>query len=530
MSARTDEFYLQRASSIDQGRRRFSGAVAAGAAVATLPWFGSARAAAPRKGGNARVGVVGATTADALDPGTFNDTFLYMLGWALRNNLTELGPDGELVGELAQSWEPSADLTVWTFRLRDGVEFHNGKNMDAPDVVASLNYHRVPDSKSRGKGILADVEDIKADGRNIVVVRLKKPNADLPAILSDFPFPIMPAGSDGRAEVLSGVGTGGYTLQTFEPGVRAVLKRNPRYWKAGRAHFDSVELIGVADAAARTSGLRSSALDIMGRCDVKTASLLAKVPNVRLIELPSPKNFVAWMRVDRAPFDNVDVRLAVKHAVNRRALVDATLAGHGLVGNDHPIGPSYRYHATDIPQREYDPERAKFHLKKAGYDNLKLQLHTSSVVYSGAVDAAVLMKENARAAGIDIEVVQDPADTYGSNVWRQAPWCIHWFGGRATEGAALTQAYRGGSFSNASYWNNEKFNGLLDAALRTVEPDKRRELYREMQILARDDGGALVYAFATILDAHSTKIQTDEKISRSFELDGYRAIERWWFA
>jgi peptide/nickel transport system substrate-binding protein len=513
-------------------RRQFlTRCAAVGIVGAASPWLAPtlAHGAEPKSGGVARFGLAGAATGDSLDPGTFIDYYMYAASWAIRNNLTEIAPSNDVIPELAESWDASADLKTWVFRLRQGVEFHNGKSLTSDDVVASLNHHLAKDSKSSGKAILSSVNEISADGKYAVVFHLKTANADLPDILADTRLPIMPADPGGRADVL-GNGTGGYILQTFEPGVRMSVKRNPNYWKAGRAHFDAVEILAINDATARSSALRSGSIDVMHRAETKTASLLANTPGLRVIELPSRRFFSAAMIVNQPPFDNADLRLAVKFAVDRQALVNATLNGHGVAGNDQPIGPGYKYFAADIPQRNYDPDKAKFYLKKAGHESLQVTLHTSPIVFDGAIDAAALMKEQARAAGIDIALQQDPADGYWANVWKKVPFCLSWYSGRPTEGQQFSYAYTSGANSNESFWHSDQFDHLLAEALGTIDESRRRALYHELEMIVRDDGGSCIFAFANILDACSDKIRTPDKISSLFELDGSRAIERWWFA
>ena len=111
--------------------------------------------------------------------------------WQLLNNLTEVNADGEAVGELAESWETSADARTWKFNLRKGVEFHNGKSFDSEDVVHSINVHRGEDTKSTGKGLVASVENVKADGTHAVVFELSTGDADFPYTMSDYHFPIV---------------------------------------------------------------------------------------------------------------------------------------------------------------------------------------------------------------------------------------------------------------------------------------------------------------------------------------------------
>src|SRR5262249_48886301 len=152
-----------------------------------------------------------------------------------------------------------------------GVEFHNGKTLTAADVVASINHHRGKDSRSSARSYITSVDDVVADTPDTVTFRLNTPNADLPFILSDMRLPIMPTDASGQPD-LSGIGTGPYKLESFEPGVRVSTKRNANYWKSGRAHFDAVEIIAINDTTARTSALRSGSVDMMNKCDPKTVS------------------------------------------------------------------------------------------------------------------------------------------------------------------------------------------------------------------------------------------------------------------
>src|SRR5262249_32958019 len=241
-------------------------------------------AAEPRKGGAVRIGMGDASTTDSLDPATMLADYIYTVSWAARNNLTEVAPTGDVVPELAESWEASADLTTWTFRLRRGIEFHSGKTMTADDVIASINHHRGEASKSAVKALLTDIVEIAKDGNDIVRFRLNRANADFPPILTAPHINIMPSDESGRA-ITSGIGTGGYVIQSFDPGVRTVLTRNRNYWKTGRAHFDSAEILAINDATARSNALRSGSIDIMHRCDTKTVSLLAKLPGIRVVSV-----------------------------------------------------------------------------------------------------------------------------------------------------------------------------------------------------------------------------------------------------
>ena len=483
----------------------------------------------PRVSGGLRVGLGHGSTTDSLDPATFEHGFTIFTGYAYRNHLTEVSNTEDLIAELAESWEASDDAMTWTFKLRKGVEFHNGKTLDADDVIASVQHFL--DSKSPAKGILKTIQDIKKDDPRTVVFTLSDGNADFAFLLSDYHIAMMPA-KDGGVDWQSGVGTGGYMLESFEPGVSASFKRNPNYWKEGRAHFDAVEVITIADVAARTNALRAGEIDVMDRVDLRTAHLLAsrRKKDIRVEETSGTAHYSVPMRTDMAPFDNNDVRLALKYAVDREALLQTILRGHGVLGNDHPIGRSNRYYAHELPQRVYDPDKAKFHLKKAGVSNLTVELSAADAAFGGAVDAAVLYKKHAAKAGITINVVREPNDGYWSNVWMKKPWCMSYWGGRPTEDWMFSTAYAGGANWNDTFWNHERFNKLLLEARAELNEPKRREMYVEMQRIVSDEGGVVIPMFNNYVFAMSQKVQHDEAMAGNRDLDGYKGLERWWFA
>jgi peptide/nickel transport system substrate-binding protein len=186
-----------------------------------------------------------------MDPGTLVSNMNQNLNWQIRNCLVEIDHNFNAIPELAESWGSTPDAKVWTFKLRKGVEFHNGKTMTAEDVIFSINHHLGENSKSAAKGYLKSIENIKADGKYEVIFELSGGSADFPFILGDYHLTICPAGTEGP-EWEKGIGTGGYILEEWEPGVRAFSKRNPNYWKEGRAHFDEIETLSIADTNART--------------------------------------------------------------------------------------------------------------------------------------------------------------------------------------------------------------------------------------------------------------------------------------
>jgi len=233
------------------------------------------------------------------------------------------------------------------------------------------------------------------------------------------------------------------------------------------------------------------------------------------------------MRTDVAPFNDNNVRLGLKHAIDREQMLKLVLKGYGYVGNDHPISKITSFYA-DLPQRQYDPDKARFYLKKAGKLDETFPLHASDAAFSGAVDAAVLFKENASKAGIKIDVVKEPSDGYWSNVWGKKGWCFSYWGGRPTADAMFSVGYADGAAWNATHFKHKHFNELLENARAELDTAKRQSMYKEMQIIVKDEGGVIVPVFADYLTAASDKLGHN-KVAANWEFDGMKLTERWWF-
>jgi peptide/nickel transport system substrate-binding protein len=498
-------------------------ALAAGISVAAAQtmWHKAARAE-QKKGGHMRLGLAGGSTTDSLDPRTYTDTFMLMIGYSVRGNLTEVAEDGSIRPEVAESFEGSEGARKWVFRLRKGLQFSNGKSVTVDDVIKSINLHRGEQSTSGAKTLLASIAEMKADGEQAIVFTLNEGNADFPYVLADYHMNIMPF--DGDSYDVN-VGAGPFVLKEFDPGVRAVLERNPNSYKT--VFLDSAEMIAMPDAAARQSALLSGSIDILNRPDLKTAERLGGVSGVRVVDVTGRMHYTMPGHADVAPFNNPDVRLALKYAIDREAILKKVLLGHGSVGNDSPITPSYRYFAEDLKPKPHDPEKARFHLKKAGMEGLKLELSAANAAFEGAVDAAVLFAEACAEAGITVKVVREPNDGYWDSIWLKKPFCLAYWGGRPTEDVMLTIAYATGNPWNESHWSNREFDTLLAAARAELDEAKRRAMYIELQHILSEDGSTIIPIFANHVHAANDKVVHAESLSGVWELDGGRCLERW---
>ena len=444
--------------------------------------------------------------------------------------LTEVTASGELVGELAESWEASSDAKTWTFNLRKGVTFHNGKSFGADDVIASLNMHTEEGAKSAAKPIVAAITTMKKMNDHQIQFTLAAGNADFPFLLSDYHILMYPAGMIDEA-IAKGIGTGLYKVVSFDPGVRCVLTRVDSHYKDGRAGwFDEIECIAINDSSARMNALMTGQVDAVNRVDFKTEPLLRANPNIEIFEVTGNMHYTFPMLTNQAPFDDINVRKALKYGLDRQEMVDKILQGHGMVGNDHPIGPANQYLATDIPQLEFDGDKAKFYMKEAGLTELSVDLSASDAAFNGAVDASQLYQASAKNAGININVVQEPADGYWSNVWLKKGWCACYWSGRATEDWMFSTAYESGVPWNDTHWENARFQELLLTARAELDSNKRREQYTEMQMLLSQEGGTIIPMFANTVDAASTKLAHGPDIGNIWQMDSSRLTERWWFA
>ena len=506
-------------------------AVAAGMTVplASGLWTSDVAAATPQKGGKFRCGVHDGNTSDTFDPGTYLSVGMIQLAHTHRSYLTEITPENGLGPDMADSWSATPDAKTWTFELNKNATFHNGKKFTSKDAIASLNHHRGENSTSAAKALLSSVVDIKAKGDHAIVIELNQGSADLPWFMTDYHLAICPAKDDGSLDWEDMVGAGPYKIVDHKPGISTNLVRHDGWHREG-AYFDEIEMLILNDPNARQTALITGDVDAITSVDLKTMALMSRNKNIKVENVASGSAITLPMFCDHKPFDNVDVRLALKYAVNRDELVEKIMFGTATVGNDYHVSPGMPYAPTDIPQRPYDPDKAKFHLKKAGMSSLNVDLSAADSILPGAVDMCVLYSEHAKKAGININVVREANDGYWSDVWLKKPWVFVKWGARPTPDQMFTLAYKDDAAWNESHWQNERFNKLLLQAKAELDEARRAEQYREMCQIASDDGGTVIPFFANFVYARNKKVQHGPNLAGAWELDGGRGYHRWWFA
>ena len=266
--------------------------------------------------------------------------------------------------------------------------------------------------------------------------------------------------------------------------------------------------------------------------DMTTVALLGRSPNLEIDETTGTGQYTFPMRLDVAPFDNYDLRMALKLSVKRQELVDKILLGHGAVGNDHPISPTQSYHADNLAQREYDPEKAAFHYKKSGHSGT-IQLSAADAAFAGAVDAAQLIAASAAEVGINIEVIREPNDGYWSNVWNKKGWSACYWGGRPTPDWMFSAAYTADTEWNDTAWKTTdaaiRFNELVIQGRSELDEARRTAIYAECQTLIHDDGGCMLPMFFNYVWARGKNVMHGD-LAANWDTDGAKCSERWWFA
>ena len=510
------------------GRRAFLNRTAAfglSAALGTSLMAQDARAQEPKKGGVLRMGIGGGETTDTLDPALADSPVPFNVVRQWGDTLVNVTPDGRIEPRLAESVEGNADGTVWTFGIRQGVKFHDGSDMTVDDVVATMKRHSDENAKSGALGIMQGISDIRADGTNVVFT-LATGNADLPFLLSDYHLVIQPKG--GVDAPAAAIGTGTYRLTSAEAGVRYAFEKNPNDWDATRGHYDGVEILVINDNTARTSALQSGQVQIVNRVDPKVATLLGRTPGVVVHNVSGRGHYVFIMHTDTAPFDNKDLRLALKYAINRQEMVDKILDGFGGLGNDTPINAAYPLF-TPIEQREYDAARAAEHYKASGHDGSPIVLLVADTAFPGAVDAAALFQQSAQAAGIPLEIQRVPDDGYWSDVWNVKPFCASYWGGRPVQDQMYSTAY----LSTAD-WNDTKFrrpdvDALILEARAETDAAKRTDLYDRIGRIVHEDGGTICPMFNDFIDAASDTIAGWVQ-DPNYEMMGGWASAKTWMA
>ncbi len=463
-----------------------------------------ARAATPKKGGRLRFATNDASSADTLNPHKALSLTDITNNGLVYEKLTDFDADGKLQPWLAESWSANPEGTVWTFQLRKGVTFHNGKTMSSSDVVHSFQRILDKNTNSPGASSLADVANIKADGADKIVFELKSTNAELPYFLATRVFCVIPEGiKDFPKEA---IGTGPFKVKEFQPGLPSTFVRHDSYWMNGLPYIDELEGIGIGDETARLNALLSGEVDLIQTLNAKAVKKVNDSGTAYASIKSGTAHATYPMNSKAAPFDNNDVRTAIKWSFDRQKFIDLAFDGQGTVGRDGGVWPTDPMFCDALPVPTADPDKVKSLLKKAGHENTVFELHTADANYGGA-NAGVVLGELMKENGVNVKVIKDPADGYWSAVYMKVGWCGSSWTSRPTAIAYFETGYTSNAPYNESFFFNEKFDKLVAEAKTTLDDGKRKEILCEAQTILASEGGQIAPVYVPWIDGVSKRVQ-----------------------
>ena len=498
-------------------------AIAGCSSSASKPSTGVSQSRGPRRGGTLRVGLTGGASSDTLNPLALVTTPDLARGAQLYNALVEFNTSAQIVLSLAEHIESNSDATVWTVRLRDGITFHNGKDLVADDVVYTFQQALNPKHPTASAALLVpvDLNGIRKLDRLTVRIPCKTPFSSMLEMIEPYNLPIIPVGWDQKHPI----GTGPFKYKSFAPGVESTFLRNENYFESGLPYVDSVIITEYGDETSQVNALISGQEDAIGGLSATSADAVKASGN--LVVISEGGGITPFtMRVDVPPFDDARVREAMRWIVDRRQMRKLVFGGYGALGNDVSSiwDPAYD-HA--LPQREQDIARAKSLLRQAGHSGLTIELVTAPI-QQGTVQAAQVLAQQARSAGVNITLrTLTSTEFFGPNylkwVFAQdfyyySPYLLQ-----------VTDAFLPTSPYNETHFNNPRYNQLNAIANATPDFSKRAEIEREMMSIDYTIGGYIIPYFVPVIDAHSRNLMGVTSSNTGAHLRNWE-LKQFWLA
>jgi peptide/nickel transport system substrate-binding protein len=449
-------------------------------------------------------GTESAGQVNSLDPAvqpSFQNSLMVNMSY---NRLTDRTSDWKVIPELATSWESNSEGTVWTFHLRQGVKFWDGRPFTSADVVYTFKRVLDPATGSEGRTAMSflKADGIEPDGDYAVKLSLDKPVAELPLRLTIKSVFIVQNGATTEQLRTKGAGTGPFIPVDFKPVQQSWLfVKNPNYWQAGLPKSECMQLFAISEPTSMQAALQTGQIDVAQQVAYATLPVLKADPNIELLSTDAATSVIYTMWVDTPPINDNRVREALKYVIDRKQMVDTILFGYGVPGDDNPIAPSLPY-AWRNEYRKQDIPKARQLLQEAGYgsDNpLKLTLYTADVI-PGMLNGAQLFREMAAKAGVDIEVIVAPAGEYWANFWLKHPFGSSGWSARPPS-EALTQAYLSTVKNAETHWRVPAYDALILKSDTTLDDEARISLYKQAGKMLSLEGGAIIPFFGKIVAA-----------------------------
>jgi peptide/nickel transport system substrate-binding protein len=480
--------------------------LAAGTAV--LGHAPRARSQAPTPGGVIRFAASQASPTGILDPaklGTIHDG-------VLRSNVFETlvaaNDKWEVTPLLAESWRSSPDGTEWTFRLREGVRFHDGTSLTARDVAYTLT--RLLD-KALGSPVFGRLdqsltkEGIRAVDDRTLSIKTKQADVFLPLALAVRWMGIV---KEGTAEftVRTAIGTGPFKVTAFAPGQSWQAERHPQYWRRGLPYLDGIQSVAIPEQSTKVQSVISGDADICDPIDFSVAPLVQASAEARALELKDGTDLHVSMDASVKPFNDSRVTMAVKLAADRPRLLQTVFRGFGTTTSDVPVPASDPYYPPELPSRRQDIDRAKQLLSEAGYSGgLDAELYTSEA-FGGMVDFAVAFAEVVRPAGIRLEIRKAPANTYYDQIWLKKPMYVS-YNGRRHPSDMLPLVFASTAKWPEARLQSKKLDVLITDAARTTDVAKQTRLYQEAMLIIANEAAMHIPVFVNRLYASKKRLQ-----------------------
>jgi peptide/nickel transport system substrate-binding protein len=514
---------------LDRGeflRRATVFGLSASAIATALAAFGEAPLAFARPlagsvGGRLRLGCI-PPPAHGLDPHTYADTGSLVTGNVSGEMLIRSTEKLTLIPELAVSWKPNANGSVWTYKLRSGVKFQNGQTMKADDVVATFKRLVDPTSGSQAlsafKGILSPAGVRKVDDLT-VEFHLDAPTASFPYLTSSTTYQaiVLPANYQLGTFEKTPQATGAFKLTRYTPGVGATYERYDGWWR-GKAPLDGVDLKYFTDDAAVISALLGNQIDLVNEIHFSTGRALFNNPNVTIFSARGATHRLVPLLTDAPPFNDYRVRQALALSIDRPAIVKRLFNNLADVGNDSPFAPVFPATDKTVPQRKKDLAKAKQLMAAAGKaKGFSTQLTTykafelpalAQIIQSAAKQIGIKMSlriltATAYYAGSQL----GPPKGWGTTPWLNTPINITDWGGRAVPNVYLTSSLQSKGVWNASHYSSKQFDSLSKAFIAAIALKDQRKFARQLQLLLLHDTPAIYPYFYFQLGGGSKRVR-----------------------
>ena len=418
---------------------------------------------------------------------------------------------------LAESWTPNAAGDVWTFKIRQGVKFHDGKALTAADVVYTYKLQSNPSSASNALSNFGGVLDpsgvVKVDDYT-VAFHLEAPNGNFPYLTSsdNYNMIILPKGYDPSNWQSSFIGTGPFVLKSYTAKVGASFTRNEQYWGT-KAKPAETQFTFYSDQTPEILALSSGTIDVVGQFAVSGGEqLLASGAPYNIIRLKSSAHRELSMRCDQAPFTDPRVRQAIALTLDRPAIIQALFKGFADIGNDSPFAPVFPSTDTSVAQRTQNIAKAKSLLAAAGHPN-GFTTHLTTEQLLEIPSYAQIVAQSAKAIGVTIGLTIESSSayygkaTFGNSDWLDATMSLVDYGHRSVPnvflGAPLQtiNAKTGTGSWNAAHFNNSQYDSLVSQYVATADLSTQRSIAGQIETLLLDQTPIIFGYFYNYLTA-----------------------------